>query len=283
MTRLLPTLTLAALLAAAPGFAGDRVWTGPGPGLGPNAAAVSGPLQQIRFDQNLGQELPFGAAFRDETGRAIRLGELFGQRPVILVLSYYECPMLCPMVLNSLATTLKPLSFEVGRDFDVVVASIDPGETPRLAADAKRRTLERYDRPQSAAGWHFLTGGQDAITALADAAGFRYIYDAEHDQYAHPAGLVLTTPDGRISRYLFGIDYLPRDVRLALMESAGRRIGSPIDNLVLYCFHYDPAIGRYSAATFLILRIAAVATVAGLALLIFLLRRRETRQPVGAA
>ena len=282
MNRLLPTLA-AALLAAAPCLAGDRVWTGPGPGLGPNAAAVSGPLQQIRFDQHLGQKLPLDLAFRDEAGRAVRLGELFGRRPVILVLSYYECPMLCPMVLNSLAATLKPLSFEAGRDFDVVVVSIDPGETPRLAADAKRRTVERYGRPRSAAGWHFLTGGQEAITALADAAGFRYIYDAEHDQYAHPAGLVVATPDGRISRYLFGLDYLPRDVRLALMDSAGRRIGSAVDNIVLYCFHYDPAIGRYSAATFLILRIAAVATVAGLVLMIFLLRRRETRQPVGAA
>lgn len=280
MIRLIPSLTLsAALLAAAPLAAGDRVWTGPGPGLGPNAAAAPAVLQEVRFDQRLGETLPLDLAFRDESGRRVRLGDLFGERPVVLVLSYYECPMLCPMVLDGLSKSLKPLTLEPGRELEVVVASIDPGETPQLAAQAKRRTLEHYGRPRTAAGWHFLTGDQAAVSALADAVGFRYVYDQDRDEYAHAAGVVVLTPGGKVARYLFGIDYAPRDVRLAVLESASGTIGSAVDNVFLFCFHYDPAMGRYSLATFRILRVAAVATVLGLALMIVLMRRREAARP----
>ncbi|HEX7183873.1 MAG TPA: SCO family protein [Thermoanaerobaculia bacterium] len=286
MTRLIASLAVsAALVAAVSASAGDRVWTGPGPGLGPNAAATPALLQEVRFDQRLGETLPLGLAFRDESGRPVWLGDFFGERPVILVLSYYQCPMLCPMVLNGLASTLKPLTLEPGREFEVVVASINPKETPKLAAEAERRTLERYGRPRTAPGWHFLTGDQAAVSALADAAGFRYVHDKARDEYAHAAGIVIVTPGGKVSRYLFGIDYPPRDVRLALLESTGGTVGSAIDNAFLFCFHYDPTMGRYSLATFRILRVAAVATVLGLVLMIVLLRRREAEQPgpLGAA
>jgi protein SCO1/2 len=193
--------------------------------------------------------------------------------------------MLCDLVLQGVETSLKPLSLAPGRDFDVVVASIDVKETPELAAAKKQEILARYGRPGTAAGWHFLTGPQPSIDRLANAVGFRYVYDPQRNQFAHAAGIVILTPGGRISRYLFGVEYAPRDVRLALIESAGGKIGGLVDQVLLYCFHYDPAIGRYSAATLRIVRLAAVATVAGLVLLIVLLRRRENAQPgpVGAA
>ncbi len=237
--------------------------------------AMPGPLKGVRYEQRLGEQVPPGLAFRDEAGRPVKLGDYFGRRPVLLVLAYYHCPMLCDLVLQGVETGLKPLSLVPGKDFDVVVASIDAKETPALAAAKKREILARYGRPGSAAGWHFLTGPQPSIERLAHAAGFRYVYDPQSNQFAHAAGIVILTPGGRVSRYLFGVEYPSRDVRLALIESAGGKVGGLVDQVLLYCFHYDPAIGRYSAATLNIVRLAAVATVAGLVLLIVLLRRRE--------
>lgn len=249
------------------------------------AGAMPGPLKEVRYEQRLGGQVPLDLAFIDEAGRLVKLGDYFGRRPVLLVLAYYHCPMLCDMVLQGVESSLKPLALEPGREFDVVVASIDPKETPALAAREKQQILARYGRPATAAGWHFLTGPQPSIARLANAVGFRYVYDPERDQFAHAAGLVILTPQGRISRYLFGLEYAPRDVRLGLIESAEGRIGGLVDQVLLYCFHYDPTTGRYSAAVMNILRLAALATVAGVVLLIFVLRRRETAQPrpVGAA
>jgi protein SCO1/2 len=246
---------------------------------------MPGPLKEVRYEQRLGGQVPLDLPFRDEAGRAVKLGDYFGRRPALLVLAYYHCPMLCDMVLQGVETSLKPLSLEPGKEFDVVVASIDPKETPELAAAKKQEILARYGRPRTAAGWHFLTGPQPSIDRLANAVGFRYVYDPQRNQFAHAAGIVILTPEGRISRYLFGIEYAPRDVRLSLIESAGGKIGGLSDQILLYCFHYDPVIGRYSAATLKIVRLAAIATVAGLVLLIVLLRRRETAQPgpLGAA
>jgi protein SCO1/2 len=246
---------------------------------------MPGPLREVRYDQRLGEAVPLDLAFRDEAGRAVRLGDYFGRRPVILVLAYYRCPMLCDLVLQGVETGLKPLSLEPVKDFDVVVASIDPNETPQQATAKKREILARYGRPRTAAGWHFLTGPQPSIARLANAVGFRYVYDRERNEFAHAAGIVILTPEGRISRYLFGVEYPARDLRLSLIESAGGAIGNVVDQVLLYCFHYDPAIGRYSAVTLNIVRLGAVATVAGLVLLIVLLRRRETAQPgpLGAA
>ena len=250
------------------------------------ATAMPGPLREVGYDQRIGEQVPLDLAFRDEAGRDVRLGDYFKKKPVILVLAYYHCPMLCDMVLQGVVTTLKPLTFEAGREFDVVVASIDPGETPEMAAEQERDILARYGRAGSAEGFHFLTGPQASIDALTRAVGFRYVYEKERDEYAHPAGLVMLTPEGRVSRYLFGIDFPPRDVRLGLIESNEGKLGSAVDQLLLYCYHYNPAIGRYSTAVFKILRLAAAATLIGLVTLVVMLRRRESRQqprPVGAA
>ncbi len=239
------------------------------------SSTMPGPLKEVRYDQRLGEQVPLALAFRDEAGRPVKLGGYFGRRPVLLVLAYYHCPMLCDLVLQGVETSLKPLSLAPGKDFDVVVASIDAKETPELAAAKKQEILARYGRPGTAAGWHFLTGPQPSIERLANAVGFRYVYDPQRNQFAHAAGMVILTPGGRVSRYLFGVEYPSRDVRLGLIESAGGKIGGVVDQVLLYCFHYDPVIGRYSAATLNIVRLAAIATVAGLVLLIVLLRRRE--------
>ena len=246
---------------------------------------MPGPLKEVRYDQRPGEQVPLELAFRDEAGRAVKLGDYFGQRPAILVLAYYHCPMLCDMVLQGVETGLKPLSLDPGKDFDVVVVSIDPAETPAMAARKKGEILERYGRPGTEAGWHFLTGTPPSISRLANAVGFHYVYDKDRNEFAHAAGMVILTPQGKVSRYLFGVEYPARFIRLGLVESAGGKIGGVVDQVLLYCFHYDPTIGRYSAVTLNIVRLAGLATVAGLALLIVLLRRRETAQPgsLGAA
>lgn len=287
MKRRIPTLTLSAalLVAAIPAHAG-KTWTSP-TGSAPPAGQMPMQLQQVRFDQRLGEHVRLDTVFRDEAGRQVRLGDYFGRRPVLLVLAYYECPMLCDLVLNGLTGSLKALAFTPGQEFEIVVASIDPGETPELAAEQKRQVLTRYNRSGTQDGWHFLTGDQAAIDALTSAVGFRYVYDRERDEYAHAAGVTVLTPEGQVSRYLFGIDFPPRDVRMALIESADSKIGNMIDQAMLYCFHYNPTIGRYSAATMQILRIAAVMTIVAVVLMIVLLRRRETQTqqpgPLGAA
>jgi protein SCO1/2 len=279
LTRRIQTLTLsAALLATAlPAYAA-KTWTSP-TGSAPPSSQMPGELQQVRFDQRLGEQVRLDTVFRDEAGRKVRLGDYFGQRPVVLVLAYYECPMLCDLVLNGLAGSLKALTFNPGQEYDIVVASIDPGETPALATEQKRQALARFNRSGTENGWHFLTGDQSAIDALTDDVGFRYVYDSERDEYAHAAGVTVLTPEGRISRYLFGIDFPPRDVRMALIESTENKIGSLVDQAMLYCFHYNPTIGRYTAATMLILRIAGAVTLVAVVLMIVLLRRREAQTP----
>jgi len=280
-------MTLSAALLASSAFAlpgrsgiGDR-----NPSIMPTTT-MPGPLREVGYDQRIGEQVPLDLAFRDEAGRDVRLGDYFKEKPVILVLAYYHCPMLCDMVLQGVVTTLRPLTFDAGKEFDIVVASIDPDETPDMAAEQERDIVARYGRAGGAEGFHFLTGPQASIDALTRAVGFRYVYEKERDEYAHPAGIVIMTPGGRVSRYLFGIDYPPRDVRLALIESTQDKLGSAVDSLLLYCYHYNPAIGRYSTAVFNILRVAAGATLIGLITLVVMLRRRESRQqprPVGAA
>jgi protein SCO1 len=238
---------------------GDPVWAHheeqhPPPGL----------LAAVAFEQQLNAQVPLHLALRDEAGNAVQLGDYLGQRPVVLTLNYYECPMLCPLVLEGLLHSLRVLSFTIGEQFDVVTVSINPGETAALAAATKARYVRDYGRPK-AAGWHFLTGDEASIQRLTQAVGFRYAYDAGKNQYAHAAGIMVLTPQGRISRYFYGIEFSPRDLRLALVEAAANTIGSPVDQLVLFCYHYDPASGRYTLVVRRALQLAGLATVLSLA------------------
>jgi protein SCO1/2 len=251
---------------------------------GMTASTIPAPLRDIGFDQHLGRRLPLDELVRAEDGRVTPLREYFGARPVVLVFAYYSCPMLCTQVVNGLASALGVLALEPGRDFEVVVISIDPHDTPAAAAAKKAAYLERYRRPGASAGSHFLTADPPAIDRLTRAAGFRYVWDAQTNQFAHPTGVIVVTPDGRPARYLFGIDYGPRDLRLALVEASAGRVGTAVDSLLLYCYHYDPMTGRYGFLVMRTLRVAGVATVLALGAFIAVMIQRErrvTRTPRG--
>jgi protein SCO1/2 len=235
------------------------------------------PLRDVGIDQRLGERVPLDLALRDESGAAVRLGDYFGRTPVILSLAYYDCPMLCTLVLNGMVRALNALPFDVGDRFAVVTVSIDPQETPALAAAKKEVYLGNYRRPGAAAGWHFLTGEADALARLADAVGFRYRRDERSGDFAHAAGIMVLTPDGTIARYLLGVEYAPRDLRLALVEAAEGRIGSIVDQLLLFCFQYDASMGRYSAAIMNIVRLGGLLTLIALVVGIVMMRRREPR------
>jgi protein SCO1/2 len=242
------------------------------------AADVPAQLRDVGFDQHLSQMLPLDVEFIDEHGRAVKIGDYFGKRPVVLSFVYYGCPMLCLQSLSSLAATLGVVSENAGEDFEVVSVSIDPRETPALALEKKAHYVERSGKPSIAQGWHYLTGTEANIRRLTKAAGFRYVWNETTKQYAHPAGIVIATPQGTVSRYLFGIDYGPRDLRLALLDASEGKIGSPLKRALLYCYHYDVATGRYSLAIMRIVRVAGAATVLSLGMMIFIWMRRERRQ-----
>jgi len=239
------------------------------------SSSIPKPLREIGFDQNLDRQVPLDLPFADEQGRRVRLGDFFGTQPVVLALVYYDCPMLCTLVLNSLASTLSVLSLDPGKDFEIVAVSFDPREKPPLAAAKKAAYLERYRRPAAAAGWHFLTGDQESIDRLTKAVGFRYVWDDGLKQFAHPTGIIVLTPQGRPARYLFGVEYGPRDLRLAIVEASAGTIGTPVDQLLLYCYHYDPETGRYGFLVMRAVRIAGTATVLALVSFIYLMVRRE--------
>jgi protein SCO1/2 len=266
-----------AALIAAPAFA--QMTGAPAPGyrrdVGIPASAIPAPLREIGFDQNMGQPLPLEVTFQDEHGQTVRLGDYFGKRPVVLAFVYFECPMLCTQMMRAMASTFGVLSMNPGEDFEIVAISIDPRETPEVATRRKAEVIERYGHPEFAGGWHFLTGQTADIEKVADAAGFRYAWDEETQQYAHPAGIVVATPDGRLARYLFGLEYGPRDVRLAILEASEGAIGNAVDALLLYCFHYDPMTGGYGLVVMNVLRLAGAATVLVLSAFIIVMLRRE--------
>jgi protein SCO1 len=232
---------------------------------------------KVGLDQKLNAQVPLDLSFRDETGNAVRLGDYFEKKPVILVLAYYQCPNLCTLVLNALLTSAQDLKFDAGKDFEIVVVSFDPRETATLALAKKRTYTQRYGRPQDAGGWHFLMGQEPAIAQLAHTVGFRYIFDPQSMQYAHPSAIMVLTPDGKISRYFAGIEYPPKELRMALVEASNRRIGSLTDQLFLLCFHYDPLTGKYGLAIMRVIRIACFATVATLAFFVAAMIRRDRR------
>jgi protein SCO1/2 len=251
--------------------------------VGMNASTMPEPLREIGFDQNIDQQLPLDVTFNDETGRRVQIGEYFGKRPVVLVFAYYDCPMLCTQVINGLSTALNVLSLEPHSDFEIVTVSFNPKDTPKTASAKKAIYLERYRHPGAAAGWHFLSGDQASIDRLTKAAGFRYVWDEKTNQFAHPTGVIVLTPEGKLARYLFGIEYGPRDLRYALVEASAGKVGNPVDTLLLYCYHYDPMTGRYGLVVMRALRIAGVATVLALGTFIIVMIRREKQHPAPPA
>ena len=238
-------------------------------------------LKTVGIDQRLGEQLPLDTELKDEDGNSVKLGTYFNSgRPVVLAFVYYECPMLCNQVLNGLTGTLKGISFDAGKEFDVVAISFDAreNEKPDLAKNKKASYMERYGRPGTEKGWHFLTGTQEAIEKITSAAGFNYKWDEKSDQFAHAAGVMVVTPDGRMSRYFYGIDYSPKDIKFGIMESAESKVGSATEKLLLYCYHYDPATGKYGLSILRVIRGAGVLTLLGMGTMIFAFWRKNKRK-----
>jgi protein SCO1/2 len=244
----------------------------------PTNRAAPGIAPEVGITQKLHESVPLDARFLDEHGSETRLAAYLGTRPLLLLPAYYRCPILCSQVIGGLAGSLKGISLEAGKDFQVVVLSFDPSDTPAMADAEKAKALRRYRRPGSESGWHFLTGSAHEVERVMQAIGYRYSYDAQSHQYAHPAGFLVLTPDGRISRYFLGLDVAPRELRLALIEASAGKIGTPIDRLVLYCYRYDLLAGKYGARILGVLRLGGLLTVAALLGLLLALRWRELRE-----
>ncbi|MGZ4788951.1 MAG: SCO family protein [Terriglobales bacterium] len=202
-------------------------------------------LKKVGIEQRLNQQIPLDLKFRDESGREVKLGDYFGQRPVVLSMVYYECPMLCGEVLNGEASVFSALKFDIGKEFEVVTVSFDPTETPDLARAKKHNFVARYGRPGGDQGWHFLTGDKASIDALTKAVGFNYAWDRDTKQFAHAAAIMVVTPDGRLAQYFYGVEYSPKDLRFGLVQASQNKIGNVVDQVLLYCYHYDPRTGKY--------------------------------------
>ena len=239
------------------------------------ASEMPAQLKEVTFRQRLNETLPLDATFRDETGRTVNLGDYFGRKPVVLAFVYLQCPMLCTQVMNGISSSLKAVPFAPGKDFDVVLISFDPRDTPAVAAEKKRAHMEYWDAEHTSGAWHFLTGDEPTIARVTSAAGFNYSWDEATGQFAHVSGVLVVTPDGRLSRYFYGVEYSPKELRMALVESGEGRIGSAIDELLLYCYHYDPAAGRYGVVVMNLVRLGGVVTVAMIVGFILLMWRRD--------
>jgi protein SCO1 len=235
-------------------------------------------LQGVGFDQRLNEQVPLDCKFTDETGKTVRLGEYFGSKPVILVLAYYQCPRLCTLVLNGLVQGMLEMKLDAGKDYQVITVSFDPREDWHLAASKKESYLLRYGRSGADAGWHFLTGKTDQINRLTDAVGFHYRYDPVQDQFIHASGIMILTPQGKISRYFYDVNFPGRDLRLGLVEASNNKIGSAVDQILLYCFHYDATLGRYSASIMNMVRLMGVCTMLAIGAFVVFLQRRQARR-----
>jgi protein SCO1 len=265
------TVGLAALLLAGTLFA----QTIPS-NVGPSAATMPPALLNVGFEPPLDGQMPLDLPFHDETGRAVELREYFGQKPVVLAFVYYTCPMLCDQVQQGVVGSLRMLAFNPGRDYQVVFISFDSRDTPDLAAEKKKKFLAHFRRPETDWGWHFLTGSKESIEAATRAANFRFTFDAKSNLFAHASGVLILTPDGRISRYFYGVEYPGRDMRLGLVDSSRGKIGTPIDHVLLFCYHYDPSAAVYSASILKIIRLGGVLTILSIVGGIWIFRRRES-------
>ena len=271
---LVATLAMIALAATIP------AWADTPPLRAENSKVLPPLLRDVGINQRLDQQVPLDLEFRDETGKAVRLADYLGHKPAVLALVYYQCPMLCTMVLNGLLESLKQLKFDVGDQFNVVTVSFDPSEKPALAAAKKALYVGLYGRPGAAEGWHFLTGDEPAIHQLAQAVGFRYHYDPQTRQFAHATAIMVVTPQGKLARYFYGIRYPAGDLRLALVEASAGKIGSPVDQVLLFCCQYNPATGKYGFIISRVIQIAGLVTVLSLGTLILVMLRgaRQARQ-----
>jgi len=254
--------------------------------IGPSASKLPPVLENVGFEPTLNSQMPGELSFRDESGRAVQLRDYLGQKPVVLAFVYYRCPMLCNQVQQGVVGSLRMLSFNPGRDYEVVFISFDSRETPEMAAEKKKAALSRFGRPETDSGWHFLTGSQESIDAATHAANFRYTFNAKTNLFAHASGVLLLTPEGRISRYFYGVEYPGRDLRLGLVDASRGKIGTPVDHVLLFCYQYDPTTATYSASILKIVRLGGVLTILCLVGGILISRRREVlaarnlRQPL---
>ena len=268
------TIAILVLALAAAAIAGAQTIPA---NVGKSSAGLPSQLQNVGFEPPLNGQIPLDLNFRDENGRDVTLREYSGQRPVLLALVYYGCPMLCNQVELGVVGTLKMLSFTPGRDYEVVFVSFDPRENPAMAAQKKESAMSHFGRRDTASGWHFLTGSKESIDAITKAANFRYSFDTRSKIFAHASGIMLLTPDGRISRYFYGVEYPSRDVRLGLVDASAGKIGTPIDHMLLFCFQYDPESARYSAAVLKIVRLGGFLTIFVIVVGILIFRRRDLR------
>lgn len=260
---------VAFLLLASAGVAEDQPLVNP--------SDMPGPLSTVAVEQRLGDRLPLDSQLVNEAGDTVRLGDYFGDKPVLVAFVYFECPMLCTLIMNGVASSLSVLSLVPGKDFEVVAISIDHEETPEHALQAEQATLQRYGQPDTEAGWHFLTGDQETVTRLATAAGFGFEYIPATDEWAHASAVMVATPEGQLSQYFYGVEYPPKDLRLAMVEASSGTIGNIVDQILLYCYRYDPEIGKYTVMTMRILRITGALFVVGLILFMWVSFRRDRR------
>jgi protein SCO1/2 len=267
MSRLLRTSALLALVAC---LSTSRARAQ----AAPDMEILPPPPKDVGFDQNIGRSVPFDAVFQDETGKKLRLGDAFGGKPVVLSLAYDTCPMLCSLTAQGLVSSLKAINLEAGIDFDVITLSFDPRDTPERSRTKKMTAMARYGRPGAEKGWHFLTGDETEIKKVTSAVGFRYVWDAPSQQYAHPAGVVVLTPGGTIARYLFGIEYAAKDLRLSLVEASKGNVGTLVDQLLLLCYHYDPKAGKYGATALGAMRAGGALTLLLVGGMVFVLARQ---------
>ncbi len=277
-------ILVAVLLASPRGVNGQEGESGPavmkdiGTGPGLDASATPEILQHVGIEQNIGAPLPLDLEFKDERGAPVKLGSYFGDKPVILTLVYYDCPMLCTEVLNGLSRSLAPLNYSIGEEFEVVTVSFDPRETPTLASQKKAVYTQRYGRPGTQEGWHFLTGEAPAIDRLTGTVGFNYVYDETEGQFVHGSAIMIVSPQGTVSHYFFGIEYPSEDIRLAIIESSEEKLGNVFDQIMLYCFNYDPEQGRYGVAIMNAMRVAGLITLVGMGSFMIIMFKRDRRR-----